>query len=80
MKHRLGPRKLPTTTKTPCATGHHTWTDPKPATPLDTHKCVSGIAFTMKRTCRTCGQLDLWLTATTPRQTFQPRRNTIEAN
>lgn len=73
MRHRLGPRKLPTTAKKPCATGIHSWTDPKPATPLDTEKCISSVAFTMKRTCPTCGQLDLWLTAATPRQTFQKR-------
>lgn len=73
MRHRLGPRKLPTPAKNPCASGIHSWTEPKPATRLDTEKCVTGIAFTMRRECRTCGQLDLWLTAATPRQTFQPR-------
>lgn len=71
MKRRLGPRTLPTTKHNPCATGHHNWTQPHPATNLDTQKCVSGIAFTMHRQCLTCGQQDLWLTAATPRATFQ---------
>lgn len=75
MKRSLGPRELPTTKpKSACATGIHTWTEPKPATTADTQKCVVGITFTMRRECRTCGQVDLWLTAKTPRETFQPNR------